>query len=170
MLSPTEPFVWSPACQKAFECLKEKLCSEPILTRYRQDLPCILGCDYQGQTIAAVLLQKHLGQRVEQAIAYTLRTLTCAELRYTTTEGELLALLYGLHAFRQYLAERTRFLVRTDHWALKWTQKLNPSTGRLARWLYEIDSHFMFDVEHRPGKLHKVPDGLSRLPATHLGQ
>jgi hypothetical protein len=170
MLSPAETFVWSPACQKAFECLKEKLCSEPILTRYRQDLPCIPDCDYQGQTIAAVLLQKHPGERDEQATAYTSRTLTRAELRYTTTEGELLALLHGLHAFRQYLAERTRFLVRTDHWALKWIRKLNPGTGRLARWLYEIDSHFMFDVEHRPGKLHKVPDGLSRLPATHLGQ
>jgi hypothetical protein len=69
--------------------------------------------------IAAVLLQKHPGQRVEQAIAYTSRTLTRAELRYTTSEGELLALLHGLHAFRQYLAGRTRFLVRTDHWPLK---------------------------------------------------
>jgi hypothetical protein len=120
MLLPPEPFVWSPACQKAFKCLKEKLCSEPILTRYRQDLPCILNCDYQKQTIAAVLLQNQPGERVEQAIAYISQTLTRAELRYTTTEGELLALLHGLHAFRQYLAGRTRFLIRTDHWALKW--------------------------------------------------
>jgi hypothetical protein len=97
------------------------------------------------------------------------RTLTRAEQRYTTTEGELLALLHGLHAFRQYLAGRQRFLVRTDHWALKWIRKLNPNSGRLARWLYEIDSDFTFDVDHRPGKLHKVSDGLSRLPATHLG-
>jgi hypothetical protein len=89
--------------------------------------------------------------------------------RFTTTEGELLNLLHGLHAFRQYLAGRQQFLVRTDHWALKWIRKLNPNSRRLAGWLYEIDSHFTFDVKHRPGKLHKVPDGLSRLPATHLG-
>jgi hypothetical protein len=36
--------------------------------------------------------------------------------------------------------------------------------------LYEIDSHFIFDVEHRPGRFHKVPDGLSRLPATQLNR
>jgi hypothetical protein len=99
MLSPTEPFVWSPACQSAFETLKEKLCSEPILTRYRPDSQCILDCNYQGQTVAAMLEQKHLSEKVERAIAYTLQTLTRAERRYTTTEGELLALLHGLHAF-----------------------------------------------------------------------
>jgi hypothetical protein len=117
--------------------------------------------------VAAMLGPKHPCEKVERAIAYTSRTLTRAEQRYTTTEGELLALLHGLHAFRHYLAGRQRFLVRTDHWALKWIRKLNPNSGRLARWLYEIDSHFTFDVEHRPGKLHKVPYGLSRLPATH---
>jgi hypothetical protein len=168
-LSPAEPFVWSPACQSAFETLKEKLRSEPILTWYRSNLQCILDCDYQEQTVATMLGQKHPGKKVEQAIAYTLRTLTRAEQRYTTTEGKLLALLHGLHAFRQYVAGRQRFLVHTDHWAFKWIRKLNPNSGQLARWLIEIDSHFTSDVEHRPDKLHKVPDGLSRLPATHLG-
>jgi hypothetical protein len=97
---------------KRVETLKEKLCLEPILTRYRPDLQCILDCDYQGQTVAAMLGQKHPGKKVERAIAYTLQTLTRAEQRCTTTEGELLALLRGLHAFRQYLAGRQRFLVR----------------------------------------------------------
>jgi hypothetical protein len=169
MLSPAEPFVWSLACQSAFKTLKKRICSEPILTRHRPNLQCILDCDYQGQTVAAMLGQKHPGEKVKQTIAYTSRTVIRAEQRYTIKEGELLALLRGLHAFRQYLAGRQRFLVRTNHWALKWIRKLNPNSGQLAKWLYEIDSHFTFDVKHRPGKLHKVPDGLSRLPATHLG-
>jgi hypothetical protein len=84
-----------------------------------------------------------------------------AELKYSPTEGELLALLHDLKAFRQYLAGRSRFLVPTDHWALKWIQNHNPTSGRLARWFYKIDSHFIF---------HKVPDGLSRLPAIHLNR
>jgi hypothetical protein len=168
MLKPENPFMWTPECQRAFEELKEKLCSEPILTRYRPELMCILDCDYQGQTLGAVLSQKHLGEKVERVLAYSSRTLKRAELKYSPTEGELLALLHGLKAFRQYLAGGSRFLVRTDHWALKWLRKHNPSSGRLARWLYEIDSHFIFDVEHRPGGFHKVLDGLSRLPATHL--
>ena len=168
MLKLENPFIWTSECQAAFDELKEKLCSEPVLTRYRPDLRCILDCDYQGQTIGAVLSQKHPGEKVERVLAYSSRTLTRAELKYSPTEGELLALLHGLKAFRQYLAGRARFLVRTDHWALKWIRTHNPSSGRLARWLYEIDSHFTFDVEHRPGRFHKVPDALSRLPARHL--
>jgi hypothetical protein len=103
-------------------------------------------------------------------LAYSSRTLKRAELKNTPTEGELLALLHGLKALRQYLAECSRFLVRTDHWALKWIRKHNPLSGRLARWLYEIDSHFISDVEYRPRRFHKVPDGLLRLPATHLNR
>jgi hypothetical protein len=120
--------------------------------------------------LGAVLSQKHPGEKVERVLASSSRTLKRAELKYSPTEGELLALLHGLKAFRQYLAGRSRILVRTDHWALKWIRNHNPTSGRLARWLYEIDSHFIFDVEHRPGRFHKVPDGLSRLLATHLNR
>jgi hypothetical protein len=149
--------MWTTECLQAFQKLKDKLCLEPILTRYRAELMCILDCDYQGQTLGAVLSQKHPGDRVERVLAYSSRTLKRAELKYSPTEGELLALLHGLKAFRQYQAGGSQFLVRTDHWALKWLRKHNPSSGRLARWLYEIDSHFIFDVEHRPGRFHKVP-------------
>jgi hypothetical protein len=129
---------------------------------------CIMDCDYQGQTLGVVLSQKHPGDRVERLLTYSSRTLKRAELKYSPTEGKLLALLHGLKAFRQYLAGGSRFLVRTDQWTLNWLRKHNPSSGRLARWLYEIDSHFIFDVEHRPGHIHKVPNGLLRLSATHL--
>jgi hypothetical protein len=95
MLKPETPFVWSAECQKAFEDLKEKLCSEPILTRYCPDLICILDCDYQGQMLGAVLSQKHPGEKVERVLAYSSRTLKRAELKYSPTEGELLVLLHG---------------------------------------------------------------------------
>jgi hypothetical protein len=96
MLKPENPFVWTAKCQTAFEDLKEKLCSEPILTRYRPDLMCILDCDYQGQTLGAVLSQKHPREKVERVLAYSSRTLKRAELKYSPTEGELLALLHAM--------------------------------------------------------------------------
>jgi hypothetical protein len=102
MLKSENPFMWTPECQKAFEELKEKLCSEPILTRYRPELMCILDCDSQGQTLGAVLSQKHPGEKVERVLAYSSWTLKRAELQYSPTEGELMAVLYGLKAFRQY--------------------------------------------------------------------
>jgi hypothetical protein len=168
MLKLENPFMWTTECQQAFQELKDKLCSEPILTRYRPELMCILDCDYQGQTLGAVLFQKHPGDKVERVLAYSSQTLKRAELKYLPAEGKLLALLHGLKAFRQYTAGGFRFLLRTDHRALKWLRKHNPSSGRLARWLYKIDSHFIFDVEHLSERFHKVPDGVSRLSATHL--
>lgn len=45
MLKPEKPFIWTAECQGAFEELKEKLCSEPILIRYCPDLMCILDCN-----------------------------------------------------------------------------------------------------------------------------
>lgn len=168
LLSPAVPYVWDDKCQKAFDYLKMRLCSEPILTRFRPELQCILDCDFQGRTLGVVLSQHHEGERTERVIAYGSRTLTRAELRYTATEGELMALLYGLHTFRVYLKNGPRFLVRTDHWALMWIRKLQPTSGRLARWLYTLDQDYQFDVVHRPGRFHKVPDGLSRAPASHL--
>jgi hypothetical protein len=168
MLKPENPFMWTPEYQQAFEELKEKLYLEPILATCRPELMCILGCDYQGQTLGAVLSQNHSGEKVERVLAFSSRTSKRAELKYSPTKGKLLVLLHGLKAFRQYLAGGSRFLVRTDHWALKWLRKHNPSSGRLARWLYEIDSHFIVDVGHRPGRFHKVPDRFSRLSATHL--
>jgi hypothetical protein len=81
MLKPENPFMWTTECQQAFQELKDKLCSEPILTRYRLELMCILDCDYQGQTLGAVLSQKHPGDKVERVLAYSLRTLKRAELK-----------------------------------------------------------------------------------------
>jgi hypothetical protein len=64
MLKSENPFVRTAECQKALEELKERLCSELILTRYRPDLMCILDCNYQGQTLGAVLSRKHQGERL----------------------------------------------------------------------------------------------------------
>jgi hypothetical protein len=96
MLKLENPFMWTTERQQAFQELKDKPCSEPILTRYRPELMCILDCDYQGQTLGAVLSQKHPGDRVERVLAYSSRTLKRAELKYLPTEGELLTLLHVL--------------------------------------------------------------------------
>jgi hypothetical protein len=95
MLKPENPFMWTTECQQAFKELKDKLCLEPILTRYRPELMCIVDCDYQGQTLGAVLFQKHPGDKVERVLAYSSRTLIRAKLKYSPTEGKLLALLHG---------------------------------------------------------------------------
>ena len=84
------------------------------------------------------------------------------EQRYSPTEGELLAIIFGLTKFRSYLLGQ-EFTVVTDHSAL---QHLNTprATPKLARWGLFL-SEFTFTVEHRKGTQHINADALSRLPS-----
>jgi len=63
---------------------------------------------------------------------------------------------------RDYL-EGYRFTVVTDHQSLKWLQRLESPTGRLGRWVFELQQ-FDFDIRYRKGALNKVADALSRQP------
>lgn len=106
----------------------------------------------------------------EQVIEYASRTLTKQEQRLSATEGELLAVIFGLCRFSVYLRGRPEFVLRTDHRALTWLKTLNPTTGKLARWSYLLQAEFNFRVEHREGKSHLNADALSRAVAEHSKQ
>ena len=100
-------------------------------------------------------------------IAYASRTLTKSERRYFVTRKELLALVHFVKYFRHYLYGKT-FTVRTDHGSLRWLMQLKNPEGQIARWL-EILSSYDMKIEHRPGRLHKNADGLSRIPCNQCG-
>ena len=98
----------------------------------------------------------------KQVIAYGSHALSKAERNYCVTDRELLAVKFFIEHYRQYLLGR-RFLVRTDHQALRWLFSLREPKARIARWI-EILSAFNFEVEYRPGKKHGNADALSRCP------
>ena len=77
----------------------------------------LLDTDASSVGLGAVISQMQ-GDR-EAVIAYAYRSLSNAERNYDTTKRELLAVMFGLRTFRQYLLGR-RFIVRTDHSALQW--------------------------------------------------
>jgi RNase H-like domain found in reverse transcriptase len=95
-------------------------------------------------------------------VAFASRKQKGAQERYTVTEKECLALLFGLKKFRQHL-NGERFGVVTDHSALVWLTSLRDPKNRLARWILEFQS-FDFDVKHAPGNgsIMVIPDALSR--------
>jgi RNase H-like domain found in reverse transcriptase len=95
-------------------------------------------------------------------VAFASRKQKGAEVRYTVTEKECLAVLFGLQKFRQHLYGE-RFGVVTDHSALVWLMSLRDPKHRLAHWILEFQS-FDFDVEHASGNesITFIPDALSR--------
>ena len=153
-------FVWSDDCQQAFDKLKNKLITAPVLAHPDFTQSFILDTDASAQSIGAVLSQIQNGH--ERVIAFASRSLTKAERRYCVTRKELLAVVFFTKYFKHYLLGR-KFLVRTDHSSLRWLLNFKNPDGQMARWL-EILSAYEMEIQHRPGRKHANADGLSRLP------
>jgi len=120
----------------------------------------VLQTNASTSGLGAVLTQQH--EDGERVIAYASRTLNAAERNYTATELECLAIVWGIRRMKSYL-EGYAFTVIIDHQALKWLQKLESPSGRLGRWVFELQQ-YEFDIKYRRGLQNRVADALSRYP------
>uniref|UniRef100_A0A2N9I7N6 RNA-directed DNA polymerase n=1 Tax=Fagus sylvatica TaxID=28930 RepID=A0A2N9I7N6_FAGSY len=153
------PFIWTEACQEAFAKLIDKLTSAPIMRSPDWSLPFELMCDASDYAIGAVL-----GQRKDNkpyVIYYASRTLNCAQMNYTTTEKELLAIVFALDKFRAYLIG-SPIVVFTDHAALKYLFTKKDAKARLIRWILLLQE-FSLTIKDKKGVENVVADHLSRL-------
>ncbi|GJX69424.1 reverse transcriptase domain-containing protein [Tanacetum coccineum] len=108
LLEKNTPFNFSEDCILAFQTLKKKLTEAPILIAPNWDQPFEIMCDASDYAIGAVL-----GQRIEKhfrPIHYASKTMTEAETNYTTTEKEMLAVVYAFEKFRSYLIMNKNFI------------------------------------------------------------
>ena len=158
LLKKDTPFEWTNKQQTAFNYLKKRLMTAPILEYPDFSKPFVLYTDASGTGLGAVLSQHDEGGK-ERVIAYASRSLNKAETNYPITDQECLAIVWAIKHFEQYLSEP--FKVVTDHSALKFLQKCKVPTGRRARWIMYLQQ-FKFEIVHRPGKENKNADALSR--------
>ena len=159
-------FVWSESCQSAFEELKGRLQTAPILCYPIPEGDFILDTDASGDGIGAVLSQ--VQGTDEKVLAYGSRKLSRPERNYCVTRRELLAVVVYLKYFKQYLYGR-KVTVRTDHAALRWVLNFKNPEGQLARWL-EVISQYDLVIQHRPGGKHANADGLCRRQCKQCGR
>ena len=153
-------FHWEAEQQKAFEVLKEKLVSPPVLAYPLAQNTFILDTDASNHSIGAVLSQ--LQGDSEKVISYASKRLGPTQSKYCVTRKELLAIVTFTQKFRHYLLGR-QFIVRTDHGSLTWLYRFKTPQGQLARWLEHL-SQFDIVFQHRKGVNHGNADALSRYP------
>jgi hypothetical protein len=120
------------ACQEAFTELIGMLTSAPIMQAPDWSLPFELMCDASDYAIGAMLGQRK--DKKPHAIYYASRTLNSAQMNYTTTEKELLAIVFALDKFRSYLIG-SLVVCFTDHAALKHLFTKKDAKARLIRWI-----------------------------------
>ena len=160
LLKKEEPFVWSEDCEQAFQSLKQKLVTSPILAFPNFKAPFELHTDASGFAIGSILMQKQ-NDGINRVIAYGGRTLLPRERAYSVTELEVLAVIDGIKHFAPYLHGR-HFDLYTDHANLKYLLTAKDLKGRAMRWALTLQGHD-FTIYYTPGRLNGHADALSRL-------
>ena len=149
---------WESQHHTAFETLKEKLCSEPILHLPDGSKPYLLRTDASTEGIGAVLLQEH--EDGAWPVAYYSWKLKPAERNYSTVEKELLAVVSGIRKFYTHLYGG-EFALETDHLPLQYLQALKNSNERLMRWALYLQQ-YRYTIRYIKGSLNVGADYLSR--------
>nr|GEW77601.1 reverse transcriptase domain-containing protein [Tanacetum cinerariifolium] len=148
-----------PDCTDAFETLEKKLTKAPIIIVPDWNLPFELMCDASDFAISVVL-----GQRKTKhfhPIHYASKTMTEAQIHYTTTEKEMLAVVYAFEKFRPYLV-LSKSIVYTDNLAHKYLFSKKDSKPRLIWWVLLLQE-FDIIIRDKKGMENLVADHLSRL-------
>ncbi|CAL2240576.1 unnamed protein product [Prunus armeniaca] len=159
LLGKDVEFEFNKECLAAFNKLKELLTSAPIIQPPYWNFPFELMCDASDYAVGAVLGQKV--HNVPHAIYYASRTLNDAQLNYSTTEKELLAVIFALEKFRSYLIG-TKVIVFSDHAAFRYLFQKKDAKPRLIRWTLLLQE-FDLVIRDKKGSENVVADHLSRL-------
>nr|GFB83075.1 putative reverse transcriptase domain-containing protein [Tanacetum cinerariifolium] len=128
-----KPFVWGNDEDKAFQTLKRKLCSAPILSLPEGSEDFVVYCDASHRGFRSVLMQ------CEKVITYASRQLRKNEENYTTHDLEMGAVVFALRLWRHYLY----------------------GTKCTRRWI-ELLSDYDCEIRYHPRKANVVADALSR--------
>src|SRR4051812_38879588 len=120
-------------------------------------------CDASDFAIGAVL-----GQRIDKhphVVCYASRTLNDAQMNYSTTEKELLAVVFSLDKFRSYVLG-SKVIIFTDHAALRYLFAKKDAKARLIRWILLLQE-FDLEIRDKNGEDNRVADHLSRILINH---
>lgn len=138
----------------AFDLIKEKFTTAPILVLPVFDSPFGLHCDASKLGVGTVLSQ------YGRPVAYYSEKLAGARVRYSTYDIEFYVIFQAIKHWRHYLAHK-EFVLFTDHVALKYLGTQDKISARHASWTVYLQQ-FTFVIKHQSGKFNKVADALSR--------
>ena len=166
LLNKKNQWIWEEPQRRAFEEIKNALCSSPVLALFNPNRETEISADASSFGLGAVMRQKQPNQEW-QPVAYISRAMTPTEQRYAQIEKEALALTWACERFSDYLIGLT-FQIRTDHKPLVplfSSKRLDELPLRIQRFRMRM-MRFDFNIAHIPGKDLVTADALSRAPVS----
>jgi len=156
-----KPWTWNQQAEDAFQELKQRFTSAPILAHFDAGRPVILETDASDFALGAVLSQRNDEGRLHP-IAFHSRKFQPAEINYEIHDKELLAIVDAFKHWRRYCEGATHQVqVFLDHQNLKYFTTTKVLNRRQARWAQEL-AGIDFRIYYRPGTQNGKPDALSR--------
>ncbi|GJZ89404.1 putative reverse transcriptase domain-containing protein [Tanacetum coccineum] len=153
-------FEWGEKAEAAFQLLKQKLCSAPILALPEGSENFVVYCDASHKGLGAVLLQREKVDSLRQS-----RQLKVTEKNYTSPSDLLLGaseMFPWMMLADIYLSCGTKCVVFTDHKSLQHILDQKELNMRQRRWL-ELLSDYDCEIRYHPGKANVVADALKIL-------
>lgn len=162
ILRQSDIWEWTDDHRIAFTEMKQRLADSIMLEHYIPGIPFKLQTDASIKGISGILYQttEDGNQHVNTMVS---RCLSIAETHYSTTELELLAIIYSISKCRTYLLG-TKFEIITDHQALIFLNKAQFHSSRLIRWCIVLQQ-YDFNIKHCIGRENIIADFFSRNPA-----
>ena len=159
-------FKWTHIHQKAFELVKKRLTQSPVMSYFDTSKRTMVIVDASPVGISAILAQREQDSPQYKVIAYASRSLTPVETRYSQTDREGLALVWGIEHFRLFLLG-AEFDVITDHKALEaiYNNPRSKPPARIERWMLRLQP-YNFRVIYKKGESNSA-DYMSRHPDGH---
>jgi len=151
---------WQDTEQNAFDTLKEKFTSYPVLQSPDPDKQYIVDTDASAVAVGATVQQEFTDGL--HPITFFSKLLLPAEHNYDIYDHELLAIIYALKANRHLLlGARHKFIIRCDHNNLKYFKSPQKISARQACW-HKFLQDYHFKLQHFPGKSNTIADLLSQ--------
>ena len=159
LLEKDTRFNFDDSCKTAFEEIKIILVQAPIMAAPEWDQGFEIMCDASDFAMGTVLGQRK--EKIFRAIYYASRTFNEAQENYSTTEKEMLAIVFACEKFRPYILG-SHIIVHIDHAAIKYLMSKKEAKPRLIRWLLLLQE-FDLEIKDKKGCDNVIADHLSRV-------
>ena len=159
LLEKDTRFNFDDSCKAASEEIKIRLVQAPIMAAPEWDQGFEIMCDASDFAMGAVLGQRK--EKIFRAIYYARRTFNEAQENYSTTENEMLAIVFSCEKIRPYILG-SHIIVHTDHAAIKYLMSKKEAKPRLIRWVLLLQE-FDLEIKDKKGCDNVIADHLSRV-------